>query len=81
MRIEVALCSGLFASALIAQTSCGHEYRPGLPFPGASLSVVCSTWWDPDGNGPQPGQLVVGGAFGSIGGVPAVGIASYDPAS
>ncbi|MFO0856599.1 MAG: hypothetical protein U0640_04485 [Phycisphaerales bacterium] len=34
--------------------------------------------WDPDGDGPQPEMLVVGGAFRSIDGVPASSIAAWN---
>ncbi len=45
---------------------------------GPSARVNAMTAWDPDGSGPLPEQLVVGGAFRSIDGVPAEGIARWD---
>lgn len=46
------------------------------PTPYASGRVL--TTWDPDGDGPEPTLLVVGGLFGGAGGVPAINIAAWD---
>lgn len=81
MRIMATLMGGWLALALPAQVSCGHAFHRGLELPGAAGTVACSTWWDPDGSGPQTGRLVVAGEFTAIGGVPANGIASFDPTS
>ncbi len=45
---------------------------------GANGNVYCQTYWDPDGDGPQSSQLVVAGAFTSIGGVAAQHVAMFD---
>lgn len=44
-------------------------------------SVQTLAMFDPDGAGPLPPRLFVGGSFASIGGVPANGAASWDGAS
>ena len=46
---------------------------------GANGGVYCSYYWDPDGAGPLPTYLVVGGNFTSIQGVAANHIAMRDP--
>jgi hypothetical protein len=43
--------------------------------------ITSSISWDPDGPGPQPPVLVVGGKFNGIGGLSATNIASWDGAS
>ncbi len=45
---------------------------------GMSSLVESLTTWDPDGSGPQPAQLVAGGAFTTAGGVAANYIARWD---
>lgn len=45
---------------------------------GADWGVFASTLWDPDGVGPLPAQLVVGGTFTTAGGSPANRIARWD---
>ncbi len=46
---------------------------------GANGSIDAMAYWDPDGAGPLPTMLVVGGSFTSIGGVSANHIAARDP--
>jgi hypothetical protein len=45
---------------------------------GMNGTVGPLTTWDPDGAGPQPAQLVAGGAFTTAGGVPVNFIARWD---
>jgi len=45
---------------------------------GVSGTVHSLTTWDPDGDGPLPAQLVVGGNFTSAGGAPANNVARWD---
>ncbi|HEX2838479.1 MAG TPA: hypothetical protein VHN77_10160 [Phycisphaerales bacterium] len=59
-------------------------------FPGVVVSqgaaqytvgqVMCSVRWDPDGAGPEPSWLVVGGVFNRVDGVTTVNIAGWDGA-
>jgi trimeric autotransporter adhesin len=67
---------------LAAQTPCSRawvplEGSPGAAWYGAETSIV----WDPDGSGPLPPRVVVGGAFHAVGSMPARGIAQWDPAT
>ena len=41
------------------------------------VSAICT--WDPDGAGPRPEMLVIGGSFTSVQGVPANRVAARDP--
>lgn len=52
-------CTLLLAASLPAQ--CVPQWTPGDPLPTPSGSVRGSTFWDPDGTGPLPSQLVVCG--------------------
>jgi len=48
---------------------------------GANDEVNVAIPWDPDGAGPLQERLVVGGQFTSIGGVAALHVAQFDPAT
>ena len=54
-----ALALGAFVSAASAQ--CSLQALPGLPQPQLTGSVFSTVSWDPDGAGPAPQVLVVGG--------------------
>lgn len=56
---------------------CPSQWLPGLGFPGINGAVYASTFWDPDGPGPLPKQLVVGGEFSIAGGASASGVARW----
>jgi hypothetical protein len=74
------------AAAQVALANCtpGWLSGPGLQFPGVENGrVYAATTWDPDGPGPAPEQLVVGGQFGGGGdpNVARISIARWDGAS
>jgi hypothetical protein len=48
-------------------------------FPGVNGWVSATTTWDPDGAGPRPPALVIGGGFTLAGGVTTTNIALFDP--
>ncbi|MEO6596538.1 MAG: hypothetical protein ABIP94_17440, partial [Planctomycetota bacterium] len=56
-------------------------WLPGEGLPGVGGTVYASTTWDPDGAGPVPPQLVVGGTFLTAGTTLANRIARWDPAT
>ncbi len=71
-------------SALPAQAQCEFEWKPGDGVPGVDGwygHVSAATVWDPDGTGPQPPLLVVGGGFSIAGNVLANNIAAWDGSS
>ena len=61
-----ALALVLSPTAVVAQ--CGTQWLPGAGQAGTTSSFV-STPWDPDGAGPLPAVLVVGGFFRTIGNI------------
>lgn len=70
------------AAPLSAQ--CTSGWLPGDPVPGvysdtSGGGVEAMTWWDPDGVGPLPPQLVIAGGFTVAGAAVARGVAAYDP--
>lgn len=71
-----ALALVLSPTAVVAQ--CGTQWLPDPGQAGTTSSFV-STPWDPDGAGPLPAVLVVGGFFRTIGNVAADRLAVYDP--
>lgn len=77
----VLLCgvSGLVESRAGAQ--CVGGWQPGDGLPGVDGEVRAMTWWDPDGPGPLPRVLVVGGQFWIAGGRPAAYLAVWDGVS
>ncbi len=48
------------------------------PGEGVNGTVCVTVNWDPDGAGPLPAELVVGGRFSSVGGMPVNNIAAWD---
>src|SRR5262245_17626401 len=73
------LASGLLAS--IASAQCAMTWLPGDGILGANSIVNASTMWDPDGAGPLPAKLVIGGYFTLVADVVASGLAAWDPAT
>lgn len=67
------------AQSVVAQ--CAFDWRPGDGEPTFEYTLSAMTTWDPDGPGPLPATLVVGGAFSTAGGVPAEAIACWDGAT
>lgn len=54
----------LFSLAIAtAHGQCPGEWRAGPGIPGIFGNATACTTWDPDGNGPLPAQLFVGGDF------------------
>ena len=78
----LALVFGL-GTAPAAWADCPPEwlYGPGQEPPGTNDTVRATTTWDPDGPGPEPEQLVVGGYFTTAGGVSANYIARWNGAT
>jgi hypothetical protein len=55
---------------------CGPQWLEDLP--PVDGTVRGATTWDPDGDGPRPPLLIVGGGFSRVGSVPASNIAAFD---
>lgn len=64
------------AAATPGAAQCPLQWQPEGILGTTSASV--NRLWDPDGAGPSPLVLVVGGSFGSVLHVPAANIASYN---
>ena len=75
----VTLLAATTAPFLSAQ--CTLAQVPGDPYPGVDGMVLAATTWDPDGIGPLPLRIVVGGYFAIAGASYADHVASYDPAT
>lgn len=75
IRPIVAVC--LSATAL---AQCATWWAPGAGIAGVYGGPVhCAVEWDPDGAGPLPPRLVVGGAFTRAGSALTANIAAFDP--
>lgn len=55
-------------------------WLPGSNAPGVSGTVYASVLWDPDGGGPQPAAVVMGGNFLAPAGAESTNLAAWDPA-
>ena len=70
---------GAFGARNPAQ--CSTQWLPFQGVPGTDGQVSATTMWDPDGGGPMPPVLVVGGLFQFAGTGAASNIALFDPVS
>ncbi len=68
--------AGVAATVLAAPVK--YDWRPGQGVPGVDGTVEACITWDPDGAGPLPEWLVVGGQFRVAGDVVANNIAAWD---
>ena len=86
-RINRILVAVLAAIALLASENranaqpCGGRWLPGDGVPGVLGQTQCAVSWSPDGNGPLPPMLVVGGTFAVAGPIAANDIAGWDGTS
>jgi hypothetical protein len=77
----------LGAMAAVGRAQCTVQLEPGGDIPGISGAVVgglitaAMTRWDPDGPGPQPELLVIGGSFTAVVDTMANHIAAWNPAT
>ena len=74
------LFAGVAVPALLS-AQCANNWVSTGGFPGVDGSVSAATMHDPDGAGPAPSRLVLGGRFRAVGTVPAKGIAALDAAT
>ncbi len=78
----------LSASLAKAQLPCSLQWQPGFGVAGVTIAgllpsgtgfVATMVPWDPDGAGPAPARIVVGGRFDVAGDQNDANIACYDP--
>jgi hypothetical protein len=74
--IGIAMLTGASASG----QPCSYVVDTS-PLNGVDAAVTSMVRWDPDGPGPLPERLVMGGNFAAAGSVFAAGLASFDGAS
>ncbi len=75
-------CLAIVVALAIAHdvpAQCTNAWQSTGVVPGIDGNVTAITNWDPDGPGPLPESLVVGGMFAVAGGVPASQVARWDP--
>jgi hypothetical protein len=80
--IRHALLIAVFLTLMLSTSrslgQCAPDWIGGGSFPGVDGVVYASTTWDPDGSGPLPPVLVVGGEFTFAGSSAASNIAWFD---
>jgi hypothetical protein len=80
MRAAITIVFVVFGSAA-AGAQCVYDWRPTGPVAGLDGIVYAMTNWDPDGAGPAPEWLVLGGVFSVAGERLASGIVGWDGSS
>ena len=73
----VTLLTG--AISIEARAQCTSQWQAGLGYAGVEQQVLAMLPWDPDGAGPAPAKLAIGGSFRIAGTVVTKNIALYDP--
>src|SRR5262245_24880211 len=77
-RVALALvCSLLVAAVRPATGQCTLQWQPGDPIPTVHGDADATLVFDPDGAGPAPAVLVVGGRFG-VGNQLTTSLAAFD---
>lgn len=74
--IVVFLCASI--SSTDAGAQCTLSWKPSDGLPGTDGDVRAIGLWDPDGAGPAPSLLVIGGAFSVVGNIHAANVAAWD---
>ncbi len=76
VRLVVLALATLLGAAAARSQDC--DWLPGEGMSGTDGPVYATTTWDPDGPGPEPELLIVGGLFSAAGDVRANNIAAWD---
>src|ERR1043165_1457753 len=63
------------------RAQCDPSWQSGLGSPGVIGGVSAMCMWDPDGNGPLPPCVVVGGVFTIAGNVTSQNVAAWNPSA
>ncbi len=72
------MAAALAGASAVAQSSCAGSLQ-ALELPsGIDGALHDSIYWDRDGGGPLPAELVIAGAFRRVGGVVVNGVAHQD---
>src|SRR5690349_6754761 len=84
--VRLLVAAAVLVVPALARAQCQSGWLSGPPIPvignGTNGIVRAAISWDPDGAGPQPPVLVVGGFFTSVGGATAANeIAMWDGSS
>jgi hypothetical protein len=77
----VASFGAILLTSLEAVAQCTNVWQTAAPVPGTDGDVYASVVWDPDGAGPTPACVVIGGQFTTAGGAAAANIAMWNPAT
>src|SRR5215470_930496 len=76
----LAAVAAMFPAASGAIAQCSFDWQAGDGVPGVNGSASAVVSWDPDGAGPLPAVLAVGGSFQVAGRTLASNIAVWDGA-
>lgn len=73
-----SLASCCIATGTLGQCEPDWIVTPGFGYAGVHGNVGASVMWDPDGPGPEPELLIVGGIFDAVDNTPAAHVAAWD---
>lgn len=78
LTISAMLMACAIAPVAVGQTAAGHWIEAD-PIDGLDGPVSAAAWWDPDGDGPLPRMLVLGGSMHAAGSVACSGLIAWNP--
>lgn len=78
LKSALIIAGVLGACSPVRADNCDGRWLPGYGAPGVNGSVNAMTLWDPDGAGPLPEMLVIGGQFTVVGKKLATNVAIWD---
>lgn len=76
-RLAASIVAIVVEISLVRAQSCGDWNAPE-PVEGFDGEIRALRSWDPDGAGPRPAELLVGGRFGAVGGTMCRGLALWN---
>src|SRR5262245_15841937 len=80
-RTAVGVMAACAVGAPMAPGQCGGDWLAGQGVPGLYGTVNSAMAWDPDGAGPEPTKLVIGGSMVTVGDVASPNVAVWDGVS
>jgi hypothetical protein len=77
-----AIVAALWIAAAASAQTCSGTWLPGDAYPGVNGGIHAMIMADPDGPGPLPTMVIMGGLFSNAGTIPAANnIAAWDPST
>ncbi|MFO0840016.1 MAG: hypothetical protein U1D55_16030 [Phycisphaerae bacterium] len=78
IQLGIGVALVVFLARATAAQPCTLDWTPGEPWKAVDGGVTAAALWDPDGGGPAPEKLIIGGDFFVAGDEMVNGIAAWD---